>query len=86
MRSGTTRGSRTITTLPRNVHAEIRRLLSDYENGAPKTLEDIVAFHARFDPFQDGNVRVGRLIMFKECLRFGVMPFIIEESIKLLYV
>ena len=56
-----------ITTLPRDVHAEMRRLLTEYENGAPKTLEDIVEFHARFEkihPFQDGNGRVGRLIMF----------------------
>lgn len=77
-----------ITTLPRDVHAEMRRLLSDYENDAPKTLEDIVEFHARFEkihPFQDGNGRVGRLIMFKECLRFSVVPFIIDESFKLLY-
>ena len=67
-----------ITTLPRDVHAEMRRLLTEYENGAPKTLEDIVEFHARFEkihPFQDGNGRVGRLIMFKECMRFGVVPF-----------
>ena len=77
-----------ITALPGDVHAEIRRLLTDYENGAPKTLEDIVEFHARFEkihPFQDGNGRVGRLIMFKECLRSGVVPFIIDASIKLLY-
>lgn len=77
-----------ITTLPRDVHAEMRRLLSDYENGAPKTLDDIVEFHARFEkihPFQYGNGRVGRLIMFKECLRSGVVPFIIDESIKMLY-
>ena len=77
-----------ITTLPRDVHAEMRRLLTEYENGAPKTLEDIVEFHARFEkihPFQDGNGRVGRLILFKECLRSGVVPFIIDASIKLLY-
>ena len=77
-----------ITALPGDVHAEMRRLLSDYENGAPKTLEDIVEFHARFEkihPFQDGNGRVGRLIMFKECLRSGVVPFIIDARIKLLY-
>lgn len=76
------------TILPKNVHLEMRKLLSEYENGEPKTLEDIVEFHARFEkihPFQDGNGRVGRLIMFKECLRFGVVPFIIDESIKLLY-
>lgn len=76
------------TVLPKDVHAEMKKLLSEYENGEPKTLEDIVEFHARFEkihPFQDGNGRVGRLIMFKECLRFGVVPFIIDVSIKLLY-
>ena len=77
-----------ITALPRDVHVEMRRLISDYENGALKTLEDIVEFHAMFEkihPFQDGNGRVGRLIMFKECLRSGVVPFIIDANIKLLY-
>lgn len=76
------------TVLPKDVHAEMKKLLSEYENGEPKTLEDIVEFHAKFEkihPFQDGNGRVGRLIMFKECLRFGVVPFIIDASIKLLY-
>lgn len=76
------------TVLPKDVHTEMRKLLSEYENGEPKTLEDIVEFHARFEkihPFQDGNGRVGRIIMFKECLRFGVVPFIIDASIKLLY-
>lgn len=64
------------------------RLLSVTKTTQPKTLEDIVEFHARFEkihPFQDGNGRVGRLIMFKECLRFSVVPFIIDESFKLLY-
>lgn len=76
------------TVIPKDVPTEMRKLLSEYENGEPKTLEDIVEFHARFEkihPFQDGNGRVGRLIMFKECLRFGVVPFIIDASIKLLY-
>ena len=76
------------TVLPKDVHTEMKKLLSEYENGEPKTLEDIVEFHAKFEkihPFQDGNGRVGRLIMFKECLRFGVVPFIIDASIKLLY-
>lgn len=76
------------TVLPKDVHAEMKKLISEYEDGEPKTLEDIVEFHAKFEkihPFQDGNGRVGRLIMFKECLRFGVVPFIIDASIKLLY-
>ena len=77
-----------ITALPGDVHAKMRRLLSEYENGAPKTLDDIVEFHARFEkihPFQDGNGRIGRLIMFKEYLRYSVVPFIIDAGIKLLY-
>lgn len=76
------------TTPPKEVHADMARLISEYENGEKKTLEDIVEFHARFEkihPFQDGNGRVGRLIMFKECLRFGIVPFIIDASIKIPY-
>ena len=77
-----------ITTLPGDVHTEMRRLLSDYENGAPKILEDIVEFHVRFEkihPFQDGNGRVGRLTMFKECLKYNIVPFIIEDNLKMFY-
>lgn len=76
------------TTPPKDVHADMAELISDYENGRTKTLEDIVEFHARFEkihPFQDGNGRIGRLIMFKECLRFGIVPFIIDASIKMPY-
>lgn len=76
------------TTPPKEVHADMAELISGYENGRTKTLEDIVEFHARFEkihPFQDGNGRIGRLIMFKECLRFGVFPFIIDASIKMPY-
>ena len=76
------------TTPPKEVHADMAELISDYENGRIKTLEDIVEFHARFEkihPFQDGNGRIGRLIMFKECLRFGIVPFIIDASIKMPY-
>ena len=63
-------------------------LLKEYNAKKIKTFEDVIDLHQRFEvihPFQDGNGRVGRLIMFKECLRFGVVPFIIDESIKLLY-
>ncbi len=76
------------TTAPRDVHKHMAALISEYENKSDKTLADILVFHARFEkihPFQDGNGRVGRLIMFKECLRYDIVPFIIDESIKLLY-
>lgn len=77
-----------ITTLPKNVHKEMQKLISKYENTNNKSFDEILDFHCRFEkihPFLDGNGRVGRLILFKECLRFGIVPFIIDESIKLLY-
>lgn len=76
------------TTLPENVVSEIRKLLADYNALEPKTFEDIVAFHVAFErihPFQDGNGRVGRLILFKECLKHNIVPFIIEDDFKMFY-
>jgi len=77
------------TTLPENVAGEMRKLLADYNALPAKTLEDIVAFHVAFEriihPFQDGNGRVGRLILFKECLKHNIVPFIIEDDLKLFY-
>ena len=76
------------TTLPENVGAEMRRLLASYNALPTKTFEDIVAFHVAFErihPFQDGNGRVGRLILFKECLKHNIVPFIIEDNLKLFY-
>lgn len=76
------------TTLPDSVASEMRALLASYNQGKEKTLEDILDFHYRFEcihPFQDGNGRVGRLILFKECLRFGIVPFIIDEEMKMFY-
>lgn len=76
------------TTLPENVSAEMKALLASYAAKAEKSLTDILDFHVRFErihPFQDGNGRVGRLIMFKECLKYGIVPFIIEERLKLFY-
>ena len=76
------------TTLPENVSDEMCRLLAYYNAISVKTFEDIVAFHVAFErihPFQDGNGRVGRLIMFKECLKHNIVPFIIEDNMKLFY-
>ena len=76
------------TTPPERVADEIKKLLAEYNVGKDKTLEEIIDFHVRFEsihPFQDGNGRVGRLIMFKECLRCGIVPFIIYDDRKLFY-
>lgn len=66
----------------------MKKLLAEYNSKENKTLKDIIEFHVNFErvhPFQDGNGRVGRLIMFKECLKHGIVPFIIEDDIKMFY-
>ena len=76
------------TTLPAKVPAAMGKLLKEYRVGSEKTLDDLLDFHVRFErihPFQDGNGRVGRLILFKECLRFGIVPFLIDDRHKLFY-
>lgn len=76
------------TCPPEDVHARMKALLSSYNAKVPKSLEDIIDLHQKFEaihPFQDGNGRVGRLIMFKECLANGIVPFIITEDLKLFY-
>lgn len=76
------------TTMPENVHKEMSALLKEYNSRKTKELDDILDFHQRFEsihPFQDGNGRVGRLIMFKECLANGIVPFIITEDLRRLY-
>lgn len=76
------------TTAPEDVAGRIQELLRNYNKEKKKTLEDTLAFHVEFEsihPFQDGNGRVGRLIMFKECLRNGIVPFIIDEQHKMFY-
>ena len=76
------------TTAPEEVPTEMKQLLASYNRKPEKTLEDLIAFHVAFEsihPFQDGNGRVGRLIFFKECLKNGIVPFIIDEDLKLFY-
>ncbi len=76
------------TTLPENVDKEMKLLLREYNLKKKKTFDDILDLHQRFEtihPFQDGNGRVGRLLMFKECLANGIVPFIITEELKLFY-
>ena len=76
------------TCPPKEVHQQMKALLGTYHRNRKKTLEDIIAFHVQFEqihPFQDGNGRVGRLLMFKECLTNGVVPFIITDDLKLFY-
>ena len=76
------------TTKPAKVSAEMKKLLDAYSDLSDVDIRDIVRFHHDFErihPFQDGNGRVGRLIAFKECLRFNIVPFIIEDSKKMFY-
>ena len=76
------------TTLPEEVHTKMKELLIEYNAKKQKVLEDILDFHVRFErihPFQDGNGRVGRLLMFKECLANNILPFIITDNLKLFY-
>ena len=73
------------TTHPSKVASEIKHLLKVYREDDNITFEDIIDFHYKFEkihPFQDGNGRVGRLIMFKECLKYNIIPFIIEDVVK----
>lgn len=76
------------TTAPEEVKSEMRALLKEYNAKKTKSFDDIIDLHQRFEaihPFQDGNGRVGRLIMFKECLASGTVPFIITDDLKMLY-
>ncbi len=76
------------TAAPEDVPARMKDLLAGYGDLPAVTLDDLLDFHYRFEsihPFQDGNGRVGRLILFKECLRHGIVPFIIGDDMKAYY-
>ena len=76
------------TTLPHNIESEMDELHDWYHSIPEIEFENIVEYHYRFEkihPFQDGNGRVGRLIMFRECLRNNIIPFIIDNNHKQFY-
>ena len=76
------------TSLPEQVHSHMMALIDNYNGQPTHTLDDIIGFHHGFErihPFQDGNGRVGRLIMFKECLASGIVPFIITDELRFFY-
>ena len=77
------------TSSPDNVADDMKNLLDWYNKIPNKTIENIIEFHVRFEkihPFQDGNGRVGRIIMFRECLYNDIMPFYIEDRNKDFYI
>ena len=77
------------TSSPENVSKDLEELLKDYNNLKEITIKDIIDFHVRFErthPLSDGNGRVGRIIMFKECLKNNIVPFIILDSEKEYYI
>lgn len=76
------------TCPPKEVHQQMKALIHTYHHNKRKSLKDILDFHVRFEqihPFQDGNGRIGRLLMFKECLANGIVPFIITDDLKMFY-
>ena len=76
------------TVIPEEVSDKMKELLNEYNTKEEISFDDVLDFHVKFEkihPFQDGNGRVGRLIMFKECLKYNIVPFIIEDDLKMFY-
>lgn len=77
-----------VTVKPEEVAVKMKELLFEYNGKKEKTFDDLLDFHYNFEcihPFQDGNGRIGRLLLFKECLKYNIVPFIIDEELKMFY-
>lgn len=77
-----------LTAQPDEVEKKMKKLITQYNAKKTKSLDDLLDFHYKFEcihPFQDGNGRIGRLLLFKECLKYNIVPFIIDENLKLFY-